>query len=61
VRAYEVALQRLQHQRVRARRPYSRFAALTHRIARTDHLIDQIVYRLHGLTGEEIASVEGRA
>jgi hypothetical protein len=28
-------------------------------IAATDRLIDQIVYRLYGLTGEEIAIVEG--
>ena len=27
----------------------------------TDELIDQIVYRLYGLTEEEIAIVEGRA
>lgn len=34
---------------------------LTERIARTDRLIDQIVYKLYGLTDEEIAIVEGRA
>ena len=33
---------------------------LTERIARTDRLIDQIVYQLYGLTGDEIAIVEGR-
>lgn len=30
------------------------------RLARTDHLIDRVVYRLYGLTEEEIAIVEGR-
>jgi hypothetical protein len=30
-------------------------------LARTDRLIDQVVYRLYGLTEEEIAVVEGRA
>lgn len=30
------------------------------RLADTDWLIDQIVYRLYGLTDEEIAIVEGR-
>jgi len=29
-------------------------------LARTDRLIDQVVYRLYGLTEEEIAVVEGR-
>lgn len=32
---------------------------LLDRIGRTDHLIDQIVYMLYGLTEEEIAIVEG--
>jgi hypothetical protein len=36
--------------------PYKR---LVERIASTDELIDQIVYRLYGLTDEEIAVVEG--
>jgi len=31
------------------------------RIAATDRLIDLIVYRLYGLTEEEVAVVEGRA
>jgi hypothetical protein len=31
------------------------------RLASTDRLIDQVVYRLYGLTEEEIAIVEGRA
>ncbi len=35
------------------------YAALVQRIAETDGLIDQIVYRLYGLTEEEIAIVEG--
>jgi hypothetical protein len=34
---------------------------LLDRIQRTDSLIDQIVYRLYGLTEDEIAIVEGRA
>ncbi len=33
---------------------------LTDRITRTDHLIDQIVYKLYGLTEEEIAIVEAQ-
>ncbi|MGC9523657.1 MAG: Eco57I restriction-modification methylase domain-containing protein, partial [Anaerolineae bacterium] len=37
------------------------YQALATRIQETDHLIDQIVYRLYGLTEEEIAVVEGRA
>ena len=45
-------------------RVYERYAPayrdLTERIARTDWLIDQIVYQLYGLTAEEIAIVEGR-
>ena len=34
-------------------------APLLTRIAATDALIDRIVYRLYGLTDEEIAVVEG--
>ena len=34
---------------------------LKERIAATDRLIDRIVYRLYGLTEEEIAVVEGTA
>jgi len=30
------------------------------RIRKTDELIDAVVYRLYGLTEEEIAIVEGR-
>jgi hypothetical protein len=37
------------------------YRRLVERIASTDELIDQIVYRLYGLTDEEIAVVEGRA
>ncbi len=37
------------------------YKALVTRIQETDDLIDQIVYRLYGLTEEEIAVVEGRA
>jgi hypothetical protein len=33
--------------------------ALAERIAETDALIDQVVYRLYGLTAEEVAVVEG--
>jgi len=29
------------------------------KLRKTDWLIDQIVYRLYGLTGEEIKNVEG--
>ncbi|MBS1253770.1 MAG: hypothetical protein MAG451_02823 [Anaerolineales bacterium] len=36
-------------------------AEVKRRIQLTDDLIDQIVYRLYGLTEEEIAIVEGRA
>jgi len=36
------------------------YKSLAARIASTDALIDQIVYRLYGLTDEEIAVVEGR-
>jgi hypothetical protein len=31
------------------------------RLAATDRLIDQVVYRLYELTDEEIAVVEGRS
>ncbi len=37
-----------------------RVLPLKERLARTDRLIDQVVYRLYGLTEEEIAVVEGR-
>jgi hypothetical protein len=37
------------------------YKALVERIVATDDLIDQIVYRLYGLTEQEIAVVEGRA
>lgn len=36
-----------------------READVRDRIARTGALIDQIVYRLYGLTQEEVAIVEG--
>jgi hypothetical protein len=35
------------------------YGRLAHQITTTDHLIDQIVYRLYGLTPDEIAIVEG--
>jgi hypothetical protein len=34
-------------------------SALVQRIAAADRLIDLIVYRLYGLTAEEVAVVEG--
>lgn len=37
-----------------------RVLPLKERLARTDALIDQVVYRLYGLTEEEIAVVEGK-
>ena len=37
------------------------YRALLARIGETDELIDEIVYRLYGLTEEEIAVVEGQA
>jgi hypothetical protein len=43
------------------RRHHPEVKALAQRIETTDWLIDQIVYRLYGLTEEEIAVVEGRA
>ena len=42
----------------RSRQPA--IAALDKRIASTDRLIDQVVYRLYGLTEEEVATVEAR-
>jgi len=36
-------------------------AEVRHKIHLTDDLIGQIVYKLYGLTEEEIATVEGRA
>jgi hypothetical protein len=41
-------------------RYHARLAPLMRRIRRTDWLIDQVVYRLYGLTEEEIGVVEGR-
>lgn len=38
----------------------ARLKPLLERIAATDHLIDLIVYRLYGLTEEEVAIVEGQ-
>ena len=37
-----------------------KLASVRGRIGRTDALIDQVVYRLYGLSEEEIAVVEGR-
>lgn len=37
-----------------------RVLPLKERLAKTDALIDQVVYRLYGLTEEEIGVVEGR-
>ncbi len=36
-------------------------AALDHRLAATDRLIDRIVYALYGLSDDEIAIVEGKS
>ena len=48
----------------RLRREYEesleRVLPLKERLAKTDALIDQVVYRLYGLTEEEIGVVEGR-
>lgn len=41
------------------RKHHPRYHELLDRITRTDSLIDQIVYKLYGLTEEEIAIVEG--
>jgi hypothetical protein len=38
---------------------HAEYKALVERIVATDNLIDQIVYRLYGLTEEEVAVVEG--
>jgi len=38
-----------------------RVVPLKERLARTDRLIDQVVYRLYGLTEEEIRVVEGES
>ena len=37
-----------------------KLAPLRERIRQTDELIDAVVYRLYGLTEEEIAIVEGK-
>jgi len=37
-----------------------RVLSLKESLERTDRLIDAVVYRLYGLTEEEIAVVEGR-
>ena len=39
----------------------SKLQPLMDRIRMTDELIDQVVYRLYGLTEEEIGIVEGKA
>jgi hypothetical protein len=39
----------------------AKLAAVRTQIERTDRLIDQVVYRLFGLTEDEIAVVEGSA
>ena len=41
-------------------RSLERVLPLKDRLAKTDALIDQAVYRLYGLTEEEIGVVEGR-
>ncbi len=42
------------------RRHHPEMRALVRRIAAADHIIDQIIYRLYGLTEEEIAVMEGK-
>jgi len=42
-------------------RPVGHSVASKSRLAATDRLIDLIVYRLDGLTEEEVAVVEGRS
>jgi hypothetical protein len=37
------------------------YLALVNRITATDRLIDEVVYRLYGLTEEEIAVVEEKS
>jgi hypothetical protein len=37
------------------------YRALVRRIAATDRLIDLVVYRLYGLTADEVGVVEGSA
>ena len=37
------------------------YRQVTDALAKTDNLIDQIVYALYGLTEEEMAIVEGQA
>ena len=41
-------------------RSLATLSPLKERIAATDRLIDQIVYKLYGLTDEEVAIVEGQ-
>ena len=46
---------------IKAYRTYQpSIAAIDNRIATTDKVIDEIVYRLYGLTPEEVALVEGK-
>ena len=58
---YDPALRKPQ-ERLRAEFAASvdKLKPLMERIAETDELIDQIVYRLYGLTQEEIRIVEGK-
>lgn len=42
-------------------KPVNKLGPLRERIERTDRLIDTVVYRLYGLTEEEIGIVEGKA
>ena len=41
------------------RKQHPKYHELVDRITKTDSFIDQIVYRLYGLTEEEITIVEG--
>jgi len=49
------------HKRLAAARTPDERSQLEQQIAATDRLIDQLVYRLYGLTDEEIRIVEQQA
>ena len=46
--------------RLRYEQSLAQVLPLKDQLAKTDRLIDQVVYRLYGLTEEEIGVVEGR-
>jgi hypothetical protein len=39
---------------------HPRIAAVDERLRQTDHMINAIIYKLYGLTAEEVGVVEGR-